>query len=75
MLRAGRNMLLGETWVESGDGLDWQRLPDRREAWTLDTVPAGGLFLSAGADVQRDRIKVDFWASGRGLESWLVEMT
>ena len=37
------------------------------------TVPAGGLFLTAGADVQKDRIEVDVWAWGRGLESWLVE--
>jgi phage terminase large subunit GpA-like protein len=24
-------------------------------------VPAGGLFLTAGADVQKDRIEVDIW--------------
>ena len=32
-----------------------------------------GLFLTAGADVQKDRIEVDVWAWGRGLESWLVD--
>jgi phage terminase large subunit GpA-like protein len=73
MLRAARNTLLGETWVESGDAPDWQRLADRREAWAPGTVPAGGLFLTAGADVQKDRIEVDVWAWGQGLESWLVE--
>jgi phage terminase large subunit GpA-like protein len=36
-------------------------------------VPRGGLFLTAGADVQKDRIEVDVWAWGRGLESWLVD--
>jgi len=36
-------------------------------------VPMGGLFLTAGADVQKDRIEVDVWAWGRGLESWLVD--
>ncbi|SUZ34110.1 hypothetical protein ROE7235_03892 [Roseibaca ekhonensis] len=36
-------------------------------------MPAGGLFLTAGADVQKDRIEVDVWAWGRGLESWLVD--
>ena len=36
-------------------------------------MPAGGLVLTAGADVQKDRIEVDVWAWGRGLESWLVE--
>ena len=36
-------------------------------------MPAGGLFLTAGADVQKDRIEVDVWAWGRGLESWLID--
>jgi phage terminase large subunit GpA-like protein len=72
MLRAARNTLLGETWVESGDAPEWQRLADRREVFAA-TVPHLGLFLTAGADVQKDRIEVDVWAWGRGLESWLVE--
>jgi phage terminase large subunit GpA-like protein len=70
---AFRNTILGETWVETGEAPDWQRLYDRREAWKPGTVPAGGLFLTAGADVQKDRIEVDVWAWGRGLESWLVD--
>ncbi|MTH66626.1 phage terminase large subunit family protein [Paracoccus sp. DK608] len=67
------NTSLGETWVETGEAPDWQRLYDRREAWKPGMVPAGGLFLTAGADVQKDRIEVDVWAWGRGLESWLVD--
>ena len=72
MLRVARNTLLGETWVESGDAPEWQRLADRREVFAA-SVPRLGLFLTAGADVQKDRIEVDVWAWGRGLESWLVE--
>jgi len=72
-IKAFRNTILGETWVETGDAPDWQRLADRREAWPAGTVPTGGLFLTAGADVQKDRIEVDVWAWGRGLESWLVD--
>jgi len=72
MLRAARNTLLGETWVESGEAPDWQRLADRREVFAAQ-IPAAGLFLTAGADVQKDRIEVDVWAWGRGLESWLVD--
>jgi phage terminase large subunit GpA-like protein len=72
MLRAARNTLLGETWIESGEAPEWQRLADRREAFPAQ-IPAGGLFLTAGADVQKDRIEVDVWAWGRGLESWLVD--
>jgi phage terminase large subunit GpA-like protein len=72
MLRAARNTLLGETWVESGEAPEWQRLADRRITFAAQ-IPAGGLFLTAGADVQKDRIEVDVWAWGRGLESWLVD--
>ncbi len=71
--RVFRNTVLGETWIETGDAPDWQRLVERREVWPAGTIPAGGLFLTAGADVQKDRIEVDVWAWGRGLESWLVD--
>ncbi len=72
-IRAFRNTILGETWVETGEAPDWKRLYDRREHWASGTVPKRGLFLTAGADVQKDRIEVDVWAWGRGLESWLVD--
>jgi len=72
MLRAARNTLLGETWTESGEAPEWQRLADRRRAFPAQ-IPAGGLFLTAGADVQKDRIEVDVWAWGRGGTSWLVD--
>jgi len=71
--RSFKNSVLGETWVETGEAPDWQRLYERRETWQIGTVPAGGLFLTAGADVQKDRIEVDVWAWGRGLESWLID--
>lgn len=67
------NTVLGETWVDRGEAPDWRRLYDRREDWEPGTVPAGGLFLTAGADVQRDRIEISVWAWGRGKESWLIE--
>jgi phage terminase large subunit GpA-like protein len=67
------NSVLGETWADTGEAPDWRRIADRREDYRRGTVPAGGLFLTAGADVQRDRIEVDIWAWGRGLESWLVD--
>ncbi|MBZ0130224.1 MAG: phage terminase large subunit family protein [Rhodobacteraceae bacterium] len=73
MLRAARNTLLGETWVESGEAPEWQRLADRREHFGEAQIPESGLFLTAGVDVQKDRFEVDVWAWGRGLESWLID--
>jgi phage terminase large subunit GpA-like protein len=68
------NTVLGEVWEEEADAIpDWQRLYERRENWAHQTVPERGLFLTAGADVQGDRIEIDVWAWGRNLESWLIE--
>ena len=71
--RSFKNGVLGETWIETGEAPDWQRLYERREDWQIGTVPSGGLFLTAGADVQKDRIEVSVWAWGRGLTSWFVD--
>jgi len=73
MIKAFKNSELGETWVEEGEAPDWQRLLERREDYPIGRVPAGGLLLTAGADVQKDRIEVSVWAFGRGKESWLIE--
>ena len=40
--RSFRNSVLGETWVETGEAPDWQRLYDRREEGRIGTVPSGG---------------------------------
>ena len=72
-IKTFKNTELGETWVEEGEAPDWQRLLERREDYRIGAVPASGLLLTAGADVQKDRIEVSVWAFGRGKESWLVE--
>jgi len=72
-LKTLKNTILGETWAESGEAPDWQRLYERRARWAAGKVPTKGLFLTAGADVQKDRLEIDIWAWGRGLESWLVD--
>jgi len=70
--RAFRNTILVETRAETGEAPDWQLLASHREAWKPRTVPEGGLILTDGADVQRDRIEVDVWVWGRALESCLA---
>ncbi len=71
-IKTFRNTVLGETWQEAGEAPDWQRLYDRREHWPAGKVPAGGLLLTAGVDVQRDRLEASIWAWGQDRQSWLV---
>ena len=72
-IKTFKNTELGETWVEEGEAPDWQRLLERREDYRIGSIPEGGLLLTAGADVQKDRIEASIWAFGRGKESWLIE--
>ena len=47
-----------------GEAPEWQRLYDRREDYRIGTVPKGGLFLTAGVDIQKDRIELEVVAWG-----------
>jgi phage terminase large subunit GpA-like protein len=67
------NTVLAETWQEQGDAPDWEKLRGRCEDYPVSTVPSGALFLTAGADVQKDRIEVQVIGWGRGREKWLVD--
>lgn len=69
------NETLGETYIDDGDSTDQHALRKRAEAYPLRTVPHGGLVVTAGADVQGDRLEAYAWAWGRGEESWLVDHT
>ena len=64
---------MGETWTLLGEAPDWKRLYERREPYKIGTVPRGGIFLTAGVDVQKDRIEAEIVAWGRGKESWSVD--
>ncbi len=69
------NTVLGETWKESGEAPEWERLYQRREEYPIGTVPSGVKFLTCGVDVQKDRFvfSVRGW-SGREKESWVIEV-
>lgn len=67
------NTALGETWQERGEAPDWERLYQRRERYLIGTVPAGVAFLTAGVDVQKDRLVYEVTGWGLGKESWLID--
>ena len=68
------NTVLGETFEVRGEAPQWRRLYDRREKWwTPNKVPADALILTAGLDVQKDRLEIFVWGWGVDRQSWLVE--
>ena len=64
-LKTFKNTVLGETWQEQGEAPDWERLVERREDFSMGMVPAGALVLTAGVDVQDDRLEADIGAGRR----------
>ena len=72
-LRVFVNTVLGETWRESGDAPDWERLYRRRESYPIGSVPHGVTFLTAGVDVQKDRVVYEVRGWGAGKESWSID--
>jgi phage terminase large subunit GpA-like protein len=66
------NTQLAETWQERGEAPEHMRLYERAEKY-MGTVPEGVLFLTAGADVQKDRIEVEIVGWGRNKESWSID--
>lgn len=72
-LKRCKNTNLAETWQERGEAPEWKQIYERREPYSPGTVPDGVLILTAGADVQRDRVEIDVWGWGRGLERWLID--
>lgn len=67
------NEVLGETWREKGEAPEWEQLYRRRETYKIGAVPAGGLILTAGVDVQKDRLECELVAWGRNRESWSID--
>ena len=67
------NTVLGESYEEEFEAPEWERLYKRRESYAIGVVPEGGLFLTAGVDVQRDRLECEIVAWGRNKESWSID--
>ena len=69
------NVSLAETYEEKGEKADPSGLLSLALAETCYTadVPMGGLYLTAGIDMQIDRLECEVVAWGVGEESWSVD--
>ncbi len=66
------NVSLAETWEEEGDKLEASVLMARASEFAAP-VPMGASVLTAGIDMQTDRLEVEVVGWGLGEESWSVD--
>lgn len=72
-LKVWINTYLGESWEDQdGEIQDYESLVKRRETYNCQ-LPEDILVLTAGVDVQDDRVEVEVVGWGIGKESWGVE--
>lgn len=71
-LRVFVNTFLGETWEEQGEAVDDYQVSSRKESFG-ETLDRGILLLTAGVDVQDDRLEVEIVGWGKDEESWSLD--
>jgi phage terminase large subunit GpA-like protein len=72
-LQVVANTDYGLPFAPVGEAPDWQHLYDRRESYEEGTVPAGVAVLTAGVDVQGNRLVYEVVGWGAGHESWSIK--
>lgn len=72
-LRVWINTYLGQSWEDEGERLDDFQIATHREDYTSDDLPKQIVFLTAGIDVQDDRLEMEVVGWGRDEETWSVE--
>jgi phage terminase large subunit GpA-like protein len=72
-MRTFVNTILGETWVERGDAPEWQAIYDKREEYNMNEPPVEVCFITAGADVQKDRLEVEIVGWAKGKKSYSID--
>ncbi|GHE88357.1 terminase [Aliiroseovarius zhejiangensis] len=66
------NVSLAETWVEEAEEVEAELLQRRAETYAAE-VPMGAGVLTAGVDMQKDRLEVEVVGWGLGEESWNID--
>jgi phage terminase large subunit GpA-like protein len=71
-LRTFLNTVLGKTWEERGEGIEPEIILNRAETFDKN-LSSKVLVITAGVDVQLDRLEVEIVGWGPGLESWSLD--
>lgn len=72
LLKTFINARLAETWELQGDRADETELSKHKSEYDAE-APTGVLVLTAGVDVQGDRLEIEVVGWGMGEESWSLD--
>ena len=72
LLKTFVNTSLGEVWKEKGEVLDYKEVSARAEEYIAE-LPNRVLILTAGIDVQADRLEIEVVGHGLKNETWGIE--
>jgi len=71
-LKVWTNVYLAETWEDQGETIDEHGLYNRREVFKAP-APSEVLVITAGIDVQDDRLEVTFLGTGKNNEGFVLD--
>lgn len=69
------NTALGQTYEVKGERPQHKMLYNRREQYSIGTIPRKVIFLTCAVDVQGDRLEVETIGWGRWKERWSIDRT
>jgi phage terminase large subunit GpA-like protein len=72
-LKAFTNTVLGLPWEETGEVPAWEMLYNRRENYQIGKPTKDVVLLTAGVDIQKDRIELEIVGWGKGKRSWSID--
>lgn len=67
------NTILGETWAEDGEQLDYENLYENNRVCYVADVPSEVLVITCAVDVQDDRLEYEVKGWGLGRQSYGIE--
>lgn len=67
------NTKMGDVYKNAGDQPDWQQLYNKREQYPLNRPDNSVVFITAGVDIQKDRIELEVVGWGKGKQSWSID--
>lgn len=67
------NTKLGECYETAGDAPKWENIRNKAKAYPVNQPCDQVVYLTAGVDIQKDRIELEIVGWGKGKQSWSID--